>query len=243
MKAFIFAAGLGTRLKPLTDTKPKALVPIGGKVLIDYLVDKLLLSSCDEIIVNVHHFADQILEHFAQRNLSIPVKFSDETDMLRETGGAIKHAVAMLGEEPFVVHNSDVISNVDIEAMYAAFEQDNMAMLLVSERATSRYLIFDENDLLVGWTNVVTGEVKTPYADLELERCKKLAFAGVHIISPEIVKLMDDMPEKFSIIDFYLKYADKCKIKAYVQDGLRMVDVGKFDTLIEIENEVKEIVR
>ncbi len=242
MKAFIFAAGLGTRMKPLTDTMPKALVPVGGRPLVKYLIDKLLKTECSGIVVNVHHFAEQIIEYVRGLDLPVGVEFSDETDMLRETGGAIRHAAQYLrGDEPFLVHNSDVVSNVDVDRMCGEMDDDCLAMLLVSERKTSRYLLFD-GDRLVGWTNVQTGEVKSPYKDLKVEECRKLAFAGVHVISPRILALMDDWGEKFSIIDFYLSVADKELIKAYEQEALQMVDVGKYVELEEAAKAVKRIV-
>ncbi len=243
MKAFIFAAGLGTRLKPLTDTKPKALVEVGEKPLIDYLLDKLLALGCEDFVINIHHFGQQIVEHIAKRGLNSMVKFSDESDQLRETGGAIKHAAEFLRDgEPFLVHNADVVSNVDVLAMYDAFSQDDLALLLVSERETSRYLLFDKDDRLVGWTNKLTGEVKTPYVDLDIDKCRYLAFAGVHIISPRILSLMESCGEKFSIIDFYLSVADKYKIRAYQQQSLSMVDVGKFDQLDAATKAIKQII-
>ncbi len=257
MRCLVFAAGLGTRLQPLTDTLPKALIPVCGRPLLEHLILKLKDAGFTEIVINVHHFADKIRE-FVKDNgyFGIKVYFSDETDMLRETGGGIKHAAALLNDgEPFLVHNVDILSNLDMESFYQAHTASSvsadtpLATLLVSERETSRYLLFDTDNNLVGWADKLSGEIRSPFAelrrtlpessDLDLflseNRLNKYAFAGTHVISPEIFRIMQNRPEKFSIIDFYLSVADKYIIKAYVQNDLRMVDVGKPASLHQAE--------
>ena len=233
MKAFIFAAGMGTRLKPLTDTMPKALVPVAGDristdgtPMIDVVMARLMSQGFDRFIVNVHHFAEQIINHFKDE---ARVEISDERDLLRDTGGAIRHAYNQgidLGER-FLVHNVDIASNVDLRAMIAAVKPDSLATLLVSERETSRYLLFDDDMRLVGWTNVKTGEVKSPYNNLNVEQCRKRAFAGIHIISGKVRALMKDWPEVFSVVDFYLNVCKDWKIYGYEQQGLYVKDMGK----------------
>lgn len=262
MRALIFAAGLGTRLKPVTDTMPKALVPVGTQPLLKHLMDKLLRAGYTEVVINVHHFAHKIREYVAQNdNFGIKVFFSDETDMLRETGGGIRHAAASLNDgEPFLVHNVDILSNLDLEEFYEAHLAESisldtpLATLLVSERETSRYFLFDSENNLVGWMNKLSGEVKSPFAELvrsasdnfnweqflQEHSLKKYAFAGIHIISPEVFRLMQNWPERFSIVDFYLQMADKFIIKGYVKNDLKMVDVGKLDSLKEAENFLNE---
>lgn len=236
MKAMIFAAGLGTRLKPLTDMMPKALVPVGGKPLLEILIRKMMAAGITDIVINVHHFADQII-HFVEQHASfgIRIAFSDETETLLETGGGIKKAVHLLFDggrdmSPFLVHNVDILSNVDLRAFYEG-AGNHAATLLVSERETSRYLLFDEGNCLVGWTNVNTGEVKSPYPDLDVSGCRKYAFAGIHVFSPRLFPYFAAWPDKFSIIDFYLSVCDKESIYACPCPDLKLMDVGKQATL------------
>jgi len=258
MRALIFAAGLGTRLKPITDTMPKALVPVCSKPLLGHIIEKLKRSGYNEVVINLHHFAEKIRNYVEDNgNFGIKVFFSDETDLLRETGGGIRHAAALLNDgEPFLVHNVDIISNLNLEEFYEAHMAESispdtpLATLLVSERETSRYFLFDTENNLTGWMNVLSGEVKSPFAELRREpsanfdaegflkehSLKKYAFAGTHVISPEIFRLMQDMPERFPIVDFYLKMADKYIIKGYVCNNLEMVDVGKLDSLEKAEH-------
>jgi NDP-sugar pyrophosphorylase family protein len=238
MKAMIFAAGLGTRLRPLTDTLPKALVPVAGKPLLQHVVDKLLGSGCTELVINVHHLAEQIYRYVEEhQHFGIPVHFSDETALLLETGGAIKKAAPLLqGDAPFLIHNVDILSNVDLARFYAD-NKDYPATLLVSPRETQRYLLFDpETHRLKGWTNLKTGEVKTPYPNLDVEKCEKYAFSGIHLFSPRLFPRFEVWPEKFSIIDFYLSICHEVEIHADIHPDLRLMDVGKVDTLAQAED-------
>jgi NDP-sugar pyrophosphorylase family protein len=238
MKAMIFAAGLGTRLRPLTDTLPKALVPVAGKPLLQHVVDKLLGSGCTELVINVHHLAEQIYRYVEEhQHFGIPVHFSDETALLLETGGAIKKAAPLLqGDAPFLIHNVDILSNVDLARFYAD-NKDYPATLLVSPRETQRYLLFDpETHRLKGWTNLKTGEVKTPYPNLDVEKCEKYAFSGIHLFSPQLFPRLEVWPEKFSIIDFYLSICHEVEIHADIHPDLRLMDVGKVDTLAQAED-------
>ncbi len=237
-KAMVFAAGLGTRLKPLTDTMPKALVPLNGRPLLEILTARLNKAGFDEIVVNVHHFAEKIRQ-WAQDKKGI--RLSDETDCLLETGGGIRHAAPLLQDaERFLIHNVDILSNVDLDAFWKAGAAAD-AMLLVSERQTQRYLLFDEDMRLVGWTNIATGEVKTPYEDLDVTRCRRLAFAGIHQMHTALIDRMQGWPDKFSIIEFYLSVCKECDIRGYVQPDLKMMDVGKLDTLAQAEAFAKEL--
>ncbi len=236
MKGFILAAGLGTRLRPYTDTRPKALVPLCGRPLLDIVAERLVAAGCSELIVNVHHFAEQILEHLADRDYGVPVSVSDERDMLRDTGGAIRHAAPYLsGDEPVLVHNVDIISNLDLRRFCSMHRSGDIATLLVSDRETSRYLLFGADGVLKGWTNVKTGEVKPPYGVIDPAQCLRRAFSGIHIISPEAVRMMEAFPEKFSIIDFYLSAAATHTIRACEMPGVRIMDVGKADSLSAAE--------
>ena len=237
MNAFIFAAGLGTRLKPLTDTMPKALVPVGGKPLLAHVIEKLKAAGCKKIVINIHHFGDMIIDYVkSQNNFGIEILFSDERQMLLETGGAIKHAVDLLGDEPFLIHNVDILSNVDLKALIAAHSKaDSAATLLVSKRNSTRALLFNAEGNLTAWTNKTTGEVKSPYSDIDISNLNEFAFSGIHIFSPRLFKYFGAYPEKFSIIDFYLNTCKDENIKAYTQEGLQLLDVGKLDSLEKAE--------
>lgn len=241
MNAFIFAAGLGTRLKPLTDTMPKALVPVAGKPLLAHVVEKLKDAGCKKIVINIHHFGDMIIDYVkSQGGFGIDIVFSDERQMLLETGGAIKHAVELLGDEPFLIHNVDILSNVDIKALWNEhLNSGSAATLLVSKRSSSRALLFGAEGNLTAWTNKTTGEVKTPYESVDIASLEELAFSGIHVFSPSLFKYFGAYPDKFSIIDFYLNTCKAEKIKAYTQEGLQLLDVGKLDSLEKAEEFIR----
>ena len=244
MKAMVFAAGLGTRLKPLTDTMPKALVPVCGQPLLYHVLTKLVAAGYDDIIVNVHHFPDQIIDYLCIHDFGAHITISDEREFLRETGGGVKHVRPLL-TEPFLVHNVDIISNLDFKWLREQHRPDALATLVVSERKTQRYFLFDDDGRLKGWTNIATGEVRSPFPDIDPEKCRKLAFAGIHMISPAIFDAFDKFGfgERFSITDFYLKACAEYPIYAAVPPGFKMVDVGKFDSLSEAEATCVEILR
>ena len=240
MKTMIFAAGLGTRLKPMTDTMPKALVPVGGRPLLQILLEKLARHGCTEAVINVHHFADMIEEWCASHDTGVSIRFSDERAELLETGGGIRHAMPMLSGGRFLIHNVDILSNADLTRFYAQGE-GRAATLLVSERKTQRYLLFDESMRLVGWINEATGQVKSPYPDLQPDKCRRYAFSGIHQIDPVLFPRFEGWPAKFSIIDFYLSICSEVPIYGYVQEGFRLMDVGKLDTLAQAEVFLEEI--
>ena len=241
MKALIFAAGLGTRLKPLTDTMPKALVPIDGKPLLEHVILKLKAAGFNQIIVNVHHFPDQIIEFLkSKNNCDLRIEISDERDKLLDTGGGVKKAKWFFDDgKPFLVHNVDILSNIDLQLLYQQhLETSLLATLVVSERDTFRYFLFDKEARLKGWINEKTGEVRPDHlANTQL--FNKLAFSGIQVLSPDVFKLMDHFPDHFSIVDFYLRNAAQQKIKAYVPHALKMIDVGKLNVLTEAEQFVR----
>lgn len=236
MQAMIFAAGLGTRLKPLTDTMPKALVRVDGIPLIEHVAKKMKCAGVERIVVNVHHFAGQVISFLHDNgNFGMDIRISDESDMLLDTGGGIKKALPMfIPDEPVLIHNVDILSNVDLRWLYEKHDGAD-ATLLVSRRATKRYLLFDDDMRLVGWTNVETGEVKSPYPGLDVRDCRMFAFSGIHVFSPRLFPLMDGFPEKFGIIDFYLRVCDTAVIRGCVKEDLKLLDVGKLDTLAAAE--------
>ena len=249
MKAMIFAAGLGTRLKPITDSMPKALVPVCGQPLLYHVITKLVAAGYDDIVVNVHHFPYQIIHYLHSHEFGAKIAVSDERDFLRETGGGIRFAQALLtgdeipgqagndGNEPFLVHNVDIVSNLDLRWLREQYREDALATVVVSERKTQRYLLFDDDGRLKGWTNIATGEVRSPFPDIDPDRYRKLAFAGIHLISPAIFDVFEKygMGDRFSIMDFYLKACADYPIYAAVPPGFRLVDVGKFDQLPDAE--------
>ena len=239
-QAMIFAAGLGTRLKPLTDTMPKALVRIGGEPLIKHVILRLKEAGFQRIVVNVHHFAQQIIDYLEENeHFGLDIRISDETEQLLETGGGIKKARDLFDpHSPVLIHNVDILSNVDLTAFYDhACTSGAEATLLVSERQTKRYLLFDDVYRLVGWTNKETGEVKSPHNWVkdELQSLQMLAFSGIHVFSPALFPMMDQWPDRFPIIDFYLKACATHPLSGYVADNLRMIDVGKLDSLQQAE--------
>ena len=230
-QAMIFAAGLGTRLKPLTDTMPKALVRVGGQPLLWHVVQKLKSSGYDHIVVNVHHFADQIVDYLkANNHFGIDIQISDESAGLLETGGGIKKALPLFdAESPILIHNVDILSNLDFATMDLT-----ESVLFVSERKTKRYLQFDDNMRLVGWKNIETGELKG-------REGRSLAFSGIHIIGPSMYPLFADWPERFPIMDFYLKACSDYLIRGVEVKDLKLMDVGKLDTLEQAETFIKQL--
>ena len=166
MQAMIFAAGKGTRLKPLTDSIPKALVEVKGKTLLARTIESLKAAGCERIVVNVHYFSEQIKDYLARHDFGIDIRISDETSRLLDTGGGIKSAAALLDvTRPVLIHNVDILSNVDLQDFYNYSTGADVRML-VSRRKTKRYLIFNTNMRLVGWTNIETSEIKSPYPTL-----------------------------------------------------------------------------
>lgn len=231
MKAMIFAAGLGTRLRPLTNDRPKALVEVFGKPLLEWVILKLRENGIREVVVNVHHFADKI-EAFLERkeNFDIDIQISDEREFLLETGGGLKFAKDLLkGNDPILIHNADIISDLDIQAFIKSHtEQDALASLAVSERNTSRYLHFDETNQLTGWENIKTSEVRP--ARNPMGEIRRLAFSGIHLINPEFLDVIIE-EGKFSIIEVYLRLAAQKKIIGYQHDSSNWFDVGKPENL------------
>lgn len=228
MKVMIFAAGLGTRLKPLTDTMPKALVTVAGSPLLDRVIERVMSFGATEIVVNVHHFAEKVKAHLARKDWGVPVRISDESAALLDTGGGLRHAASLFTDDdsPILVHNVDILSNANLKKFYDSFQGEDAA-LLVSRRQTRRYLLFDSSDRLCGWTNVATGEVRTPCEHFEIERMHRLAFSGIHVISRRLLKEMNKWPEAFPVMDFYLSVCAKAHILSYEQPGFQMLDVGK----------------
>ena len=234
----IFAAGLGSRLKPLTDNMPKALVPVAGKPMLEHVILKLKEAGFDQIVINIHHLGQQIIDFLqANNNFGVKIYISDERDYLLDTGGGIKKAALFLqGDEPFLVHNVDILSNVDLKLLYQQHVNNNaLATLLVSQRQTSRYLLFNQENKLCGWRTHAPGEVKSFSPSFDPQQYTEYAFGGIHVMSPKILDWMEEWTGKFSIIQFYLSICARTDIHAFPSSNLRLLDIGKPETLAEAE--------
>ncbi|WP_308778209.1 nucleotidyltransferase family protein [uncultured Bacteroides sp.] len=244
MKAMIFAAGLGTRLKPLTDHMPKALVPVAGKPMLEHVILKLKAAGFTELVINIHHFGEQIIGFLeANRNFGLTIHISDERDMLLDTGGGIKKARNFFsGDEPFLVHNVDILSDTDLKALYEYhLHSGNDATLQASPRKTIRYLLFDDENLLRGWINKDTLQTKPEGLIYRAGQYREYAFSGIHVISPSLFRYMDRWQGKFSIMDFYLQTCREARLGGYLTEQLRLIDIGKPETLAKAEEFIKTI--
>lgn len=236
MKALLFAAGMGTRLKSYTQDKPKALVSLAGKPLIQHAIEHLKSFGITDITINVFHFAEQVIEFIDEHNsFGINIHISDERDQLLDTGGGLKKAGTFLkGDEPIVIYNVDVISNLDLNAVLKYHqEQKALATLVVRSRETSRYLMFDRNLQLAGWKNFSNGDTIISRAK-EFQEAEPFAFSGIHIVQPEILNLITEKG-KFPIMDLYLRLAMEHLIKAYIDQSDLWMDLGKPEQLLAAE--------
>ncbi len=230
MKAMIFAAGKGTRLKPITDSIPKALVKINGMPMLERVILKLIHAGVNEIIINVHHFPHQIIDFLQEKNnFDIRIEISHEKDMLLDTGGGLKKASWFFNDNnPFIVHNVDIISNIDLKKMLEYHQKNNaLVTLAVRERESSRYFLFDNQNRLCGWKNVKTGEKinYNPTNDIQ-----KFAFSGIHIIHPGIFKYFPNALS-FSIVKTYLDLSQNHPVIAYTHSQDLWFDIGKPENL------------
>jgi MurNAc alpha-1-phosphate uridylyltransferase len=234
MKGMIFAAGLGSRLKPWTDHHPKALALVNGKSLLQRNVEYLRKHGIDELIINVHHFADQIVDAIEENNgWGSDITISDETDMVLETGGGLKKAAWYFeDEDDFVVMNADILTDMDISAMIAQHQRSTvLATLAVTERETSRYFLFDEKQRLSGWCNIKTGEEKIVR---NVQPLYKKAFSGIHVMRGELLSLIQQ-EGKFSMVDVYLGLAATHSIHCFDHTGSLLIDVGKPENIEKAE--------
>ncbi len=232
MKAMIFAAGLGTRLRPLTDTIPKALVTIDDVPLLEIIIQRLQRCGVTGILVNVHHLAEQVREFLHEKHsFGMNISVSDETEKLLDTGGGLKKAAWFFEDgEPFFVHNVDILSDIDLHALYRfhAQQPQGLATLAVTARPSTRSLLFDDRYALYGWENRRTQEIKLARKCPAVRH--SLAFSGIHVISPAIFRLMPEH-DTFSIIDLYLQLAATKQILAFEHDHRMWLDVGKLENL------------
>lgn len=226
MKAMLFAAGLGTRLKPFTDSSPKALAEVNRRSLLELNVRYLQSFGIKDVIINIHHFADQVVRAVEKNNgYGSNIFFSDEREMLLETGGGLlKASDFFAGEAAFVVMNVDILTNLDLKNMISRhFEDQPTASLAVMKRESSRELLFNESMTLCGWQNKSTGQIKSAREAVAL---RGYAFSGVQILSPEVVEKCP-FTGKFSLIDLYLHLAKENDIRGYDHTGDLLIDVGK----------------
>jgi NDP-sugar pyrophosphorylase family protein len=241
MKAMILAAGLGTRLHPLTNDRPKALVEVAGRTLLEITLRRLQSFGIREVIVNIHHFADQVVEFLRKNNdFGMRIEISRE-DLLLDTGGGLKKAAWFFLEnsnnEPFLLHNVDVLSTIDLNRMAKFHREHNaLATLAVQHRKTSRYLLFDEHSQLCGRQ---AGEDGLPEIVRHSEKTQKLAFSGVHVISPRLLPLITE-EGIFSIIPSYLRLAGQGeKILAFPVDDSYWRDLGKPENIAQAEQDLR----
>ena len=247
MKAMIFAAGLGSRLKPLTDTMPKALVPVAGCPMLEHVILKLKASGFTEIVINIHHFGEQIIDFLKTNNdFGLTIHISDERDRLLDTGGGIRKARLFFENsgEPFLVHNVDILSDMNLKELYDFHMQSgSVATLLASRRTTSRYLLFNTERKLRGWINKDTGQVKPEGFHYDEPLYREYAFSGIHVFSPAVFRLMEAprWEGKFSIMDFYLATCGQTDYSGYLAEKLELIDIGKPETLARAEEFVKKL--
>ncbi|ANI88722.1 nucleotidyltransferase [Arachidicoccus ginsenosidimutans] len=234
MKAMLLAAGLGTRLKPWTDKHPKALAIVNHKSLLQHNIEYLQQYGIKDVIVNVHHFADQIIEAIHQSNgWNSNITISDETNEVLETGGGLKKANWYFkDEENFLLMNVDILTDLNLYDLIQQHQQaNNLATLAVSNRTSSRYFLFDENKNLCGWENVNTGERKITR---NAETMTQLAFSGIHCISTKIFPLIKQQG-KFSMVDVYLDLSKEHNIGYYNHSDSKFIDVGKPESIAKAE--------
>ncbi len=238
MKAMIFAAGLGTRLQPLTNDIPKALVKVDDKTLLQHNLERLISFGITEFVINVHHFADQVKAFFeSHNNFNVNISVSDETNLLLDTGGGLKQAAAWLqGDEPVLLQNVDIVTDINFRKMLDFHQKTNaIATLAVQHRESSRYLLFNSDNRLCGWKNIRSGEEIITRPE---EEYSSLAFSGIHMVSPEIFRYL---PRKnvFGIIEVYLQLSKTRNIAAYLHDDDYWFDVGTTQKLNELINFMK----
>ncbi len=229
MKAMIFAAGLGTRLYPITKTLPKALAPYRNKPLLQHVIEKITQAGFDEIVINVHHFSQKVIDFLSENdNFGTKIIISDETDQLLETGGGLHKAAKYLQDAPFLVHNVDIISDINLVDFYQSHQRNNaLATLAVQNRFSNKKLYFNEQKELCKWKNEQNGEEKI------VKNCISatgFAFSGIHVISPKIFDYMSH--GIYSIIDTYLYAAQKEKITYYDHSGQKWADMGRPENLL-----------
>lgn len=236
MQAFIPAAGLGTRLLPLTKQRPKALVEVGGVPLLKIAIDNLVRQGVTRIVVNVHHFADMVVGYLQSNNWGVEVLVSSEKDKLLDTGGGLKKAAPLFKrDEPILIHNVDILSRINFRDLVVSHQQNgNFVTLAVAVRDTSRYLLFAYNGLLTGWMNRSTGETK--WVDEPVDGYKALAFSGVALLDPGVLDMLPQCENPYPIVPAYLDIAKDHRISYFLHSPSDWMDVGTPQSLIRAQS-------
>ena len=236
MQAFILAAGLGTRLRPLTDSLPKALVEVGGKPLVKIAIDNLVHQGVSKIIINVHHHADLLTDYLYKQHWDAEILISDERSMLLDTGGGLKKAAPLFSsQEPILVHNVDILSHIDFHKLLKQHTDSmNLVTLAVSHRDTTRQLLFDHNKQLIGWHNQTTDETK--WVHKPFPSFNSMAFSGITAIQPKLLNLLPPANTPYPIIPEYLLLAKKHRISYFEHNAKDWLDVGKPETLQQAQS-------
>ena len=231
--AMIFAAGLGTRLYPLTKDKPKALVEINGQPLLQTVIERIIAAGITDIVVNVHHFSQLVKDYLASHSFEADIRISDETDFLLDTGGGLKFAEQLLNPaDHILLHNVDILSDIDLNRLIINhIENEALATLAVKERPTSRYLIFDKKTMqLCGWENVKTGET---LESRWTANPVKLAFSGIHVVSKAIFPMIPS-GKKISMTPLYVEMAKTQNVRGYLHQQDQWMDVGKYEDVMKL---------
>lgn len=239
MKAMILAAGLGTRLRPWTEHHPKAFVPVKGVPMLERVIVKLRGEGFDMIVVNVHHFADQIRDFLSSRDFGVRIAVSDESGCLLDTGGGLVKAKNLLDPEagPVLVHNVDILSDASLRTLVEKHEASHdVATLLVSDRVSERKLVFDGDMALRGWHNLKDGRYR-PEGFVASEDLREYAFSGIHVVGAEMLREMESLlgTGSFPVMDYYLSARRQGRVGGWVQRGLRLIDIGKPATLSQAD--------
>lgn len=231
MEALLLAAGLGTRLRPLTNSIPKALIEINGTTLLEINIKKLIHQGATHIIVNVHHFADKVIEFITSHSWEVPISVSDESDCLLDTGGAISKAAPLFRTQgPYMIHNVDILSSISLSEMISFFEKSHAAVTLaVSQRQSNRQLLFDAQSRLVGWHNRSTDEYR--WSNIPCPITNEMAFSGITVMGQQMLQVLSLRSGVFPIIPVYLEKVNNHVINAYEHDSKDWMDVGKPETL------------
>ena len=240
MKAMIFAAGLGTRLRPLTNDRPKALVEVKGTPLLEITIKRLIHFGVTDIIINVHHFADKITEFLqTNNNFGIRIVTSHEIEKPLETGGGLKQAAWFFDDaKPFIICNADILSNIDLKQMYETHcASDALATYAIQKRDTSRYMLHDTEGVMCGWMNSKTKEIRMRRFAKNLGM---YSFSCFHVVNPAIFKTTPK-EDFFTIIEWYLRICKKHKIMGFRHDNDIWCDIGKPETLVEAEQIVDKL--
>lgn len=235
MRAMIFAAGLGTRLRPLTVDRPKALVDFNGEPIIAGVINKMKNSGVTDIIINVHHFAEKLISYLKNNDFGVNIEISDESRFLLDTGGGLKKAAQFFSDgKPFFAYNVDILSNIDLNEMYKQhIENKSIATLAVRNRKSQRFLLFDDKNSLSGWENLSLKELRLIKG--ERAELNAYAFSGIQIIDPKVFEQFAEVG-KFSIIDVYLRLADNEIITSYLHDDDYWFDLGTYKQLHEAQD-------